>query len=85
MTIPYQTSRKSLIYKNHFGNYERVTFYHHRNYERVTFYHLLTTNSGPVPKLIERVTLYHPIPEFDHVAPRIASFNDGELANEDVP
>ena len=33
----------------------------------------------------ERVTLYHPIPEFDHVAPRIASFNDGELAKEDIP
>jgi hypothetical protein len=52
VTIPYQTSRKSLIYKNHFGNYERVTF-------------------------------YHPITEFDDVAPRIAFFNDGELSKED--
>ena len=26
-TTPYQTSRKSLIYRSNFGNYERVTFY----------------------------------------------------------
>ena len=56
----YQTSLKSLIYKNHFGNYERVT-------------------------LIKPVTFYHPITEFDDVAPRIASFIDGELAKEDIP